>query len=241
MLLNRSLHPDPNLRGYHPSQYDPLEFVEPVRRQFYLGCDLGQAADPTALSVVEHVRGPGETVIEKACRRYRLSETSVQIRHLERLPLRMSYPEVVAEVGRLMATSPLAGRCALIVDRTGVGRPVVDMFADAGLRPIGITITAGDNWSLDPNDPDSYRVSKLALVSRLQALLHQGQLLIAKSLAEADTLARELQDFRVRFTASGNATFGAREGRHDDLVLSVAIAAWYAWECSQPSVGSREI
>lgn len=61
------------------------------------------------------------------------------------------------------------------------------------------------------------------LVSKLQALLHSGDLRIAASLPDAAVLARELQDFRVRFTEAGNARFNAREGAHD-LVLALALA-----------------
>jgi hypothetical protein len=50
-----------------------------------------------------------------------------------------------------------------------------------------------------------------------------------RELPEADALVRELQDFRVEFTAAGNLTFNARQGRHDDLVLALAIAAWRAY------------
>jgi hypothetical protein len=66
------------------------------------------------------------------------------------------------------------------------------------------------------------------LVSRLQALLHEGRLKILKDLPEAETLVRELQDFRVEYTAAGHLTFNARSGKHDDLVLALAIAAWRA-------------
>jgi hypothetical protein len=69
-------------------------------------------------------------------------------------------------------------------------------------------------------------VPKLSLISRVQALLHEGRLKIHKDLAEAATLVRELQDFRVEFTGSGAITFNARVGRHDDLVLALAIACW---------------
>jgi hypothetical protein len=62
----------------------------------------------------------------------------------------------------------------------------------------------------------------------LQSLLHGGELRIAKALPEAQTLAVELQDFRANITESGYTRFGAREGQHDDLVLSVAIGAWLA-------------
>jgi hypothetical protein len=32
----------------------------------------------------------------------------------------------------------------------------------------------------------------------------------------------------MRTTDSGRLTFGAREGRHDDLVLALAVAVWRA-------------
>lgn len=71
-------------------------------------------------------------------------------------------------------------------------------------------------------------MAKLQLVSRLQAMLHSGQLGIAADLPDLAALKAELQNFRVNFTAIGNMTFAARVGTHDDLVLAVAIALWYA-------------
>jgi hypothetical protein len=48
---------------------------------FYLGLDLGQRHDPTAIALVE-----------------RVDLTSVRVRHLERVPLGTPYPGVVARV-----------------------------------------------------------------------------------------------------------------------------------------------
>lgn len=36
----------------------------------------------------------------------------------------------------------------------------------------------------------------------------------------------ELLDFRVSCNAVGSATFGAREGAHDDLILAVALTVY---------------
>jgi hypothetical protein len=60
------------------------------------------------------------------------------------------------------------------------------------------------------------------------AAAHEGRLKILRELAEAETLVRELQDFRIEFTAAGHLTFNARSGKHDDLVLALAIAVWRA-------------
>src|SRR6516165_6974050 len=68
-------------------------------------------------------------------------------------------------------------------------------------------------------------VPKIVLVSRLQALPHQGKLKIHRDLTEAVALVRELQDFRLQYTGS-SMTFNARSGKRDDLVLALAVAVW---------------
>jgi hypothetical protein len=53
-------------------------------------------------------------------------------------------------------------------------------------------------------------------------------ILIARSLPDAATLVRELQNFQVKITVAANETFGVwRDGQHDDLVLAVALASWW--------------
>jgi hypothetical protein len=146
-----------------------------------------------------------------------------QVGHLERMPLGTPYPGIVAHVGRLLAKLPAGTE--LIIDFTGVGRPVFDMFVYSGISPLGVLITGG---TAETSDGATRSVPKLTLVSRLQALLHEGRLKILRELAEAETLVRELQDFRVEFTAAGHLTFNARSGKHDDLVLALAIAVWRA-------------
>lgn len=82
-----------------------------------------------------------------------------------------------------------------------------------------ITITGG-------RDTTETDFPKVTLFSRLQALLHSGDLRIPTELPDAKVLTRELQEFRVRYTDAGNATFNVREGEHDDLVLALAIAVF---------------
>ena len=96
----------------------------------------------------------------------------------------------------------------------------------AGLSPEAITITSGDGEGAGDGTHD-HGVSKLRLVSRLQAALHAEELRIAAELKDARALVEELQSFRATISDSGYARFGARSGRHDDLVLAVAIGAWW--------------
>jgi hypothetical protein len=154
-----------------------------------------------------------------------------RVGYLERLPLGTPYPGIVACVGRLMGKLPGA---ELVIDFTGVGRPVFDMFRFSGITPTGVLITSG---AAETGGGPIHGVPKLDLVSRLQALLHEGRLKIHKELAEADTLVRELQDFRCEFTAAGHLTFNARSGKHDDLVLALAIAVWRAADGGMSNAG----
>jgi hypothetical protein len=65
------------------------------------------------------------------------------------------------------------------------------------------------------------------LVSVLQVLLQTGRLRVSSALAEAQTLANELVQFRLKLTPKGHDSYEAwREGDHDDCVLAVAMACW---------------
>jgi hypothetical protein len=143
-----------------------------------------------------------------------------QLRHLERLQLGLPYPAIVAHVGRLLTKVPNA---ELAIDMSGVGRPVFDLFQYGGIYPIGVTITAGTAVKREGRIAS---VPKLHLVSRLQVLLHQGRLKIHKEIPDAPALVRELQDFRVTYSEAGNIGFSARSGKHDDMVLALAIAVF---------------
>jgi hypothetical protein len=54
-----------------------------------------------------------------------------------------------------------------------------------------------------------------------------GELRFAAELGEAHALHEELRDFRRHVTSAGRATYQARTGKHDDLVLAVAMAREY--------------
>jgi len=190
--------------------------------EHFVGLDLGQAADPSALVHLERTSFP----------RKRLP-TQYAVRFLKRWYLGTTYPDIVKDVNELIAAAPM-GRpllpgAWLIVDGTGVGRAVVDWFKrvpELMGRIAPILITAGQAVSFVDG---YYHVAKIQLVSVLQTLMQSGRLKVAKGLDEADVLIRELATFKVKVTAAGNETFESwRERDHDDLVLGLAVAAWYA-------------
>jgi hypothetical protein len=155
-----------------------------------------------------------------------------RIGYLARVPLRTPYPAVVGLVGQILGRLPSGTE--LVVDYTGVGRPVFDMFAFSGIVPVGVLITGGAAVSWEGGIAS---VPKIVLVSRLTVLLHEGRLKVHRDLAEGRVLAEELRNFRASYTEAGHLTFNARSGRHDDLLLATGLAAWYLEDTGRPGAG----
>lgn len=196
----------------------PMERVyvqKPPSDRFFAGLDLGQAADYTALAILQRrpVK-PGMPPWEW--------KPFYTLRYCQRMPLGTPYPNIVDDMAKMMRRPEIPG-CVLAVDQTGVGRPVVDLFRKDG-NPVAITITAGRDTTADE---DGWKIPKKELVACLQ-LLFQEQRLKIPPLPERDILVKELRAFRVKVNLrTGNETFEAwRERDHDDLVLAVAMAAW---------------
>lgn len=194
-----------------------------------VGWDIGQSIDPSAVAVLRYRVVPlqqWDTNHETKIFRQK-STVHFDVLWLERLRLGMSYPAQIQHVANLMGREPLASAQAqLVIDFTGVGRPVFDMCQRAGLKPHGVLITAGNE--VIRNGGTIHHVPKQFLISQLEARLHSGELKIASNIADAGALKDELQDFARKVSESGRVTFNARSGSHDDLVLSLAIALFFA-------------
>ena len=204
--------------------------------EFFVGLDLGQASDYTVMAVLR--------------RRYNeeggRKEAPYEVPFLYRWPSGTPYTRIVREVTAGLnddsyrteradwrgAVTIQYAETMLVIDGTGVGRGVVDLFREADLRADlqAVTITGGDTVSYS----DGYsRVPKRDLVGAVQVALQNKRLRILESLREADTLTRELQTFRMKLTDRAHDTYGAwREGQHDDLVLATALALWWGEERS---------
>ncbi len=68
---------------------------------------------------------------------------------------------------------------------------------------------------------------KRALLRPLVATTESGRLKVAKGLRETEAFQRELRAFQKRITEHGYSAFGG-VGEHDDLVIAVALACWWA-------------
>jgi hypothetical protein len=201
-------------------------------KDYFVGLDLGQARDPSAVSVVQRSwaewRNPGE--------QYPRLVSYYEVGYLSRWPLGTSYPDIVRDVCSLVRKRPLD--CpVLALDATGVGRPIVDLVREASiqahLKPI--LITGGHVTNL--TDSGFLCVPKVELVSIVKVILDSTRLQIA-DVPDREIAIKELSTFRQKITAAANMTFESwRDGAHDDLVFSIALPLWIAERQMPPPAG----
>ena len=195
---------------------------------FIVAVDLGQAADYTAICAVQRMpiktgKFRDENGVHGSLEKTEEWIDHWRVGHLERMPLHTPYPQVSERVKAILQKVP--STADLVVDSTGVGRPVVDMMRADGLKPIAATITSGGSEGRNDN---GYLVPKKLLVSGTQILMQNGQLKISNKLALCETLVKEMLSFKVKMGDSGKASFEAwRESIHDDLVLALCLAIWW--------------
>ena len=184
----------------------------------FIGLDLGQKRDHTAIAVVERE--------EKRLAWMDSMPQCMRIRYLQRIPLGTPYTKVVEQVGEIVRHPMMGGRCRLVADAPGVGAPVVDLLKAAHLNCslTPVMITSGERAS---SQGDQWNVPKRDLLMNLLVMLEAGELRIPRRLGEAGALVRELSAVEMRHRAGGGVRMGADgAGEHDDLVMAVALACW---------------
>jgi hypothetical protein len=183
---------------------------------FYIGLDLGQKRDYSAVAIVHRTDyGLAWMSAEFFC---------MKVRHLERIPLGTPYTTVADRMRGILQHPELHGHSRLVVDATGLGAPVLDMLRKARLNcPVsGVTITSGDHAHARGED---WHVPKKDLLSNLQLLIEEQRLKVTRHLAAAQTLVDELINMRLWERQS----IGAQgPDAHDDLAMALALACWRA-------------
>jgi hypothetical protein len=195
----------------------------------FVGLDLGALVDYTAAAVIERTISIGSKGWPER-NSFGIVRSVFTCTAIRRYELGTPYSRIVDHIATQLKRSELQPRPRLVLDSSGVGAGVLEMFESAlsasEVEVHAITITAGRGSSVTGRR--RYHVSKLELVGAIRESLEAGRLRVPRDLEHANTLARELQEFRVKVTAAATETFSAREGQHDDLVLALSLPVWLA-------------
>jgi hypothetical protein len=201
---------------------------------YFIALDLGKRQDYTALTVLaereerEQVRRTFKNRVQTEMSR-KWTFSGYWLQHLQRWSLGTKYKQIAADVAELTRRPPFVGtETTLVVDRGGVGEAVYEQIAgrvEGGAVEIdSVTITGGRKVTLA--GPGHYRVPKRDLVAALQVAVQNGEIKAASGLELWGTLRDEMETFTAEITQTGHDTYEARQGKHDDLVLALAMPVW---------------
>jgi hypothetical protein len=200
-------------------------------RRYHIGMDLGKRRDHTALTVLE------QQVVNLGRVDPRTYEPELERRFgvvlVEQVPLGTRYLEVSRYVRALRESQVFGGHTVnLSVDATGLGDVVLEQIREAVEKTTyvrGVVFTGGDKAHVE--NRLNY-VPKVELVTGLMRMLESGAMGVAPGLPGWERLAGEL--LTIRRVMGERGAHYVSEGLHDDLAMSLALAAWGAWQDRLP-------
>ena len=194
---------------------------------FLIGGDLGQSNDPSVSLVI--ARQPLSDAATSAGEGPAEDRFRFTILHVMVYPLRTPYPAVVQEFALLATHNTIRHRVNIVLDRSGVGRGIVDLFRDHGeMASItwGVSITAHSNPSRDKTSPMDWSVPKKDLVGATQLALQRQRIIHHPYCPGIGTLLQELHSFRHTTVGGVRHTFEGKGKSHDDTVTALSVALW---------------
>lgn len=182
--------------------------------RWYLGLDLGQRRDHSALAAVElcwHHRGRCPVTYAN------LFQPEAAIRSLNRFPLGTSYEDLFQLVSQSLTRR--YQNAELVIDAGGPGPPMVDRLRQTlpngvNLRPVIITGGKGQNTLTGGYTG----IPRRSLLSALLLTIGNHAIICEDSVENWDLFEEELIEL------NGDNTHPESGKGHDDLVMAVALA-----------------
>ena len=192
---------------------------------FFLAGDIGRRRDYSAIALL----GRRWELPPAAAINWDNAISRLYVLMLMRFPLETDYKVIEDRLADIWAYPELKPTSNyMILDMTGVGDPIVLDMRRKRVHTQGIIITSGNN-ATHPEE-DEWHVPKSVLATNLMNLVQTGKLKVLNEVADAKEFASQLEGFKYKINRdTGNVTYEAEtEKIHDDLVIAVALAAWYA-------------
>jgi len=201
--------------------------------RYVLGLDLGSERDPAAIAILKRIEKFQKKQLSFHNSRPIRQEknrivSELHLVYMENIPLKTAYHDIVAKVKYMLDHPDWVGDIMLVVDRTGVGIPVMQNMVQEGLSPIGITYHGGNTV----NQKDGhYNVPKRDLVTALLVAMQMGRFKTERpeNMPIIKKFEDQLQGFKMKINQrTGHDSYEAELERiHDDLVMAAAMAVWW--------------
>lgn len=187
------------------------------------GLDLGQAQDPSALSIIEQSSYGADFIGPREKKQWK-------VKLLHEWPIGTNYGQVIGDMLNFGSLD------VLVIDATGA-KPFIDWFRESAskanwrntrVRPINIT---GGQSHAKQGENGYVNVPKRELVSSLLMMQHKDTLRVPNTPDIRrwwNQLLQEIKDFQLKLTKAANQQFGAKQGSHDDLLMSLGYCCWWA-------------
>ncbi len=191
---------------------------------YIVSASLGTGIEPTAIAVLEQQIQNGDRWLAKTA--------ALRLRYLERMSLSATYPDIVAQISTLLNAEEIkdveaCGETDVVLDVTGTGRAILELFTRDRIAPI-VAIITGAGVQEEEID-DLWRLPKRELVGTLRVVYEEERLKMAESLDLVPALLDELRSFKMRPPRiDPNDPESWREAESDDLVFAVGLACWRA-------------
>jgi len=137
---------------------------------------------------------------------------SKEVVHVDRFN-RVDYSVLEDRIEALYRRWKLTG---IVIEANSIGAEPIQRLVGKGLTVVPFTTT---------------NATKHGIIQALQSAFEHGRIKIIND----PVLVGELLSFESKKTTSGNFTYSAPEGQHDDCVMSLALA-WFAVQAAQPVI-----
>lgn len=201
---------------------------------YIIGVDIGQSVDNTAIAVLKHK--PFYKEIESRPGTRMMQAEQVRVLHnydlvsLEKVELGTPYPKVVDRLAQYWNNPKMIGDVEMVVDVTGIGRAIYDYLCEEQkIFPIGVNMTGGLSSHYD-DTTGLWSVPKKDMVAALVLLYQSGRIGMHPNLSGLSSFVTQVSGFSAKLKKdTGHMTYEAMsEQVHDDLVIAVALAGWWA-------------
>jgi hypothetical protein len=183
---------------------------------FILGLDPAQLRDWSALAAVD---------MQYMAEQKRCGYNLVAMNRKQGLP----YDQIVDWVVKALKNPAFNKERPpeFVLDATGVGVAVNDMFRAKGIRAKAVTITAGNGLN---REGYIFHLGKARLIGKFLGAFDAGKVHVNPNMPIWPQVEREMLSFRAEMSAQGRVKMEAEQGEHDDLLFALALCVWYGEE-----------